>query len=159
MSVVEFLRQVISNDVLWVSFITNALAQFLKPFTHWRRTGEFSWYQMSQAGGMPSSHSAMVSALAVGVGVEQGFDSAYFAIATVFAAIITFDAGGIRRQTGTHARLLNEIIAELLSGHPLNSIHLKEVMGHSRVEVLAGLLFGVFVMLLWKLVLQPWIGG
>lgn len=146
--------QLWANDVLWLSIFASTLAQALKPFTYWYRTGEFDWHHLAGTGGMPSSHSAMVSALATGVGLENGFDSAAFAIAVIFAMIVTYDAAGVRRHAGTHARALNLIVAELLSGHPLEEIHFEELLGHSRMEVFAGVLFGILLMMVWKLLIQ-----
>lgn len=148
-------REVINNDLLWISIVASTLAQFLKPLTYWWRTKEFDWHHISETGGMPSSHAALVSALATGLGLTQGFDSPYFALAVALSMIVTYDAQGVRRQAGEHARALNVIIAELLSGHEIEEKHLSEVLGHSRMEVFAGVLFGIAVMLLWKLALQP----
>jgi len=152
---ITYLRELLANDVLWVSVITSSLAQFLKPFTYWYRTKEFHWSHIAEAGGMPSSHSALVSAVATGVGLRSGFDSVAFALAVAVAMIVTYDAAGVRRHAGTHARALNQIIAELLEGHPLGEIPLDELLGHSRNEVAVGILFGVAVMLLWNFALRP----
>jgi acid phosphatase family membrane protein YuiD len=145
----------INNDIMWVSVIASSLAQFLKPFSYWWRTKEFDWHHISETGGMPSSHSALISALATGLGLVRGFNSPEFAIAIVLSMIVTYDAQGVRRQAGEHARAINEIIAELLSGKEISEKEFQEVLGHSRVEVAAGIIFGVVVMLVWKLLLQP----
>jgi hypothetical protein len=142
------------NDILWISVIANILAQFSKPITYWFRTKEFDWHHITETGGLPSSHSALVTALATGVGIEMGFDSALFAVAIVLTMIVTYDAQGVRKQAGEHARALNVIFAELLSGHEVSEKQLSEVLGHSRVEVFAGMLFGIVVMLVWKLGVQ-----
>jgi hypothetical protein len=151
----SFLADLANNDLLWLSILANILAQFLKPLTYWWRTKEFDWHHIAETGGLPSSHSALVSALATGVGITYGFGTPLFASLVVLTMIVTYDAQGVRRQAGEHARALNVIIAELLSGHEIEERHLSEVLGHSRIEVLTGVLFGVLVMLLWKLALQP----
>jgi uncharacterized protein len=153
--VFPLISDLIANDILWVSIIASTLAQFLKPFTYWWRTKEFNWHHLAETGGMPSSHTALVSALAIGLGLEQGFGSPYFAIAVVLNMIVTYDAQGVRRQAGEHAHAINEIIAELLSGHELEERHFEEVLGHSRLEVAGGIIFGVLVMLVWKFIIQP----
>lgn len=150
----EYSRQLLANDVLWISILIMLLAQFLKPFTYYIKTRSFDWHHISETGDWPSSHSALISAVATGVGVEQGFDSAPFAIAVVIAMIVTYDAAGVRRQAGEHARAINQMIAELLSGHPISQLRYKEVLGHSRAEVTAGVIFGVTMMLLWKFVVE-----
>ncbi len=150
-----WLREMASNDVLWIGIVIMFLAQFLKPFTYWLRGQAFDWHHISATGGMPSSHAALTSAVATGVGLEQGFGSAYFAIAVALTMIVTYDAAGVRRQAGEQARAINVIIAEVLSGHPLERIRFREVLGHSRREVTVGILFGIALMVLWKLVVQP----
>jgi acid phosphatase family membrane protein YuiD len=150
-----FITQAAHNDILWITFLIGALAQATKPFTYLLRTGELDWGYLGQMGGMPSSHSAMVSALAIGVGIEEGFDSAACAVAVLLAVIVVYDAAGIRQQAGTHAYVINRIIAVLLKGHPIQEIHLEEVLGHSRVEATVGVLFGIGLMFLWELVVQP----
>lgn len=154
-----FLGLIFRNDVLLVAVIASTLAQFLKPFTYFLRDKQFDWRYIAATGGMPSSHSAMVSALACGVGIVEGFDSSYFAIAVVLAAIVTYDAAGVRRQTGENTRAINLIIAEALSGSRVSSLRLKEAIGHSRQEVFGGILFGIAVMLIWKFVIQPQFTG
>lgn len=157
-SIGEIFVQLWHADVLWLSVVASSLAQFLKPFVHKWRTGVFDWHQIAGTGGMPSSHSAMVAALATGVGLEAGFDSPMFAVATIFAMIVTYDAAGVRQQAGHHARALNLIVAELLAGHPLEEIEFNELLGHSRMEVFAGILFGIGIMLVWKMLVQPLFG-
>ena len=150
------LHDMISNDILWVSIIANMLAQFSKPITYWVRTRKFDWRHITETGGLPSSHAALVSALATGLGIEQGFGSPFFAIAIILMMIVTYDAQGVRRQAGEHARALNVIFAELLSGHEINEKQLSEVLGHSKIEVMAGILYGIFIMLIWKFAIQVW---
>jgi len=152
---INLLNSLVANDLLWVSIVASTLAQFLKPFTYWARERVFDWRHIAEAGGMPSSHSALVSALATGVGLKAGFDSVPFAICIVLAMIVTYDAAGVRQQAGKHAYVINLLIAELLAGHPIEQNHLEEVLGHSRKEVLAGILFGILIMLLWKFAVQP----
>jgi acid phosphatase family membrane protein YuiD len=155
----QVLDQIWHADVLWLALFASSLAQFLKPFVYKLRTGEFDWHHIAGTGGMPSSHSAMVSALATGVGLDNGFDSSVFAVAAIFAMIVTYDASGVRQQAGHHARAINMIVAELLTGHPLEEIKFEELLGHSRIEVGAGVLFGIAIMLVWKLLIQPLVGG
>lgn len=149
------LRDLANNDILWVSVLSSILAQFLKPFTHQMRTGEWDWRQIAATGGMPSSHSALVCAAATGIGITLGFDSPVFAGAVVLCMVVTYDAAGVRREAGAHARAINLLIAEVLAGTPLEPMKYKEVLGHSRREVAAGIFFGVGLMLAWKFLLQP----
>lgn len=155
----SILRQLYGNDIMWVSIFASSLAQFLKPLTYWWRTKEFDWHHISETGGMPSSHSALVSAMGTGLGLVYGFDSPYFAIVVVLSMIVTYDAQGVRRHAGEHARAINEIIAELLSGKEIGEKEFQEVLGHSRLEVAGGVIFGIAVMALWKLLIQPLLIG
>ncbi|HMO50780.1 MAG TPA: divergent PAP2 family protein [Kiritimatiellia bacterium] len=104
---------------------------------------EIDFRYMISTGGMPSAHSASVSALATSVAIRDGFGSTPFAIALVFALIVMFDAQSVRRAAGQQARLLNQIVQELFKEHHLSAHKLAELLGHTRLEVLAGLLLGV----------------
>ena len=98
-------------------------------------------------GGMPSAHSAMVTGLAVSVGVTEGFDAAPAMIAAAFAAITMFDAANVRRAAGQQAAVLNKILDELFRTHRLSEARLKELLGHTRLEVFFGLLIGILTAL------------
>jgi len=93
-------------------------------------------------GGMPSSHSALVMSLAISVGLNAGFDSPLFAVAAVLAIVVMYDAAGVRRAAGRQAQKINLIMEELLSGHPLNEEHLRELLGHTPSQVAVGALVG-----------------
>ena len=120
------------------------LAQVLKVISELilRRRLDFS--RLVGAGGMPSSHAAFVSALGTSVGQVRGWDSAEFAISLVFALIIMYDAAGVRRAAGRQAHILNQIVADLQRGGKLadEGVKLKELLGHTPVEVLAGAALG-----------------
>ncbi len=122
-------------------------AQLLKVLTNLGSTGRWDWSRAWGAGGMPSSHSAMVTALATALGYEHGFDSGLFAIAAVFALIVLYDAMGIRRVVGQHGQFLNRLQKEgtLKSDRPE---HLAELVGHTFWEVLLGMVWGVVVVAL-----------
>ena len=103
---------------------------------------------------MPSSHSALVTAVAHGIGLVDGFDTPLFALAVAIAMIVIYDATGIRRQAGIHASIINTMIRDLASGHPLRQEQLREVLGHTPVEAIGGLILGLLVAqsiwMLWK---------
>ncbi len=136
------------NRILLSAILAWCLAQVVKvPLTFFQR-GEWDWSLVFSAGGMPSSHSALVTGVSFGIGLEHGFNSPLFAIAGVVAMIVIYDATGVRRHAGDHARVLNLMIDELLTGHPLAERELKEVLGHTPREVLGGVALGVLVSLL-----------
>jgi acid phosphatase family membrane protein YuiD len=139
-----------SNRVLTAALIAWSLAQILKIPLEFFRTRRWNWALLFSAGGMPSSHSALVSAASHSTGLYMGFDSPAFALAVVLAMIVIYDATGIRRQAGRHAALINAMIADLTSGHPLKEEHLREVLGHTPLQALGGLLLGLVVsQLMW----------
>lgn len=144
-----------SNPVLIAAIIAWALAQAIKvPVEYFRRQG-WDWSILLRAGGMPSSHSALVTAGAHGVGLSQGFDSGLFALAVVFAMIVIYDATGIRRQAGLQAEIINTMLRDLLEGHPISQERLREVLGHSPLEAFIGMLLGLVVAQL-VVPLWPW---
>ncbi|MFD1730502.1 divergent PAP2 family protein [Deinococcus malanensis] len=100
-----------------------------------------------ETGGMPSSHSAMVTALATGVGLTQGFGSPLFAVSAVFALIVMYDATGVRHSSGQQARLLNELVGELRAvvREGFAPLPLRVLMGHTYLEVLIGSVLGIVV--------------
>lgn len=99
---------------------------------------------------MPSSHSALVAATAHSIGLLEGFDTALFALSVAIAVIVIYDATGIRRQAGKHAEIINAMVRDLASGHPLREEQLKEVLGHTPLEAVGGMLLGLLVsQLLW----------
>ena len=141
----KFLTYLFTNQVLAAAFITWALAQIIKLPLEYLLHRHWDWGLLLSTGGMPSSHSALVVALSVAVGLQEGFTSPLFAISWVLAMIVIYDAIGIRRHAGDHARVLNLMIDELFTGHPLAEKELKEVLGHTPREVIAGMALGIVV--------------
>jgi len=141
--------ELLGNGIFWTAMAANLLAQTLKLFIYYRLEGRFQWERFLETGGMPSSHSATVSALAVSVGLKEGFDSALFAVAAIFALIVMYDATGIRRAAGLHAQLLNQLVQELRRLQELGPTPtpLKELLGHTYLEVFVGALLGLLVAL------------
>ena len=146
------LADVLHNHVLWAIVLAWSLAQTLKIPVEWIRTRHWNWALLFAAGGMPSSHSSLVTSSAMAVGLHNGFDSPIFAVAVAFAAVVVYDAAGVRRQAGMHAKKINILVEELLQGHPINEEHLREVIGHTPLEALGGVILGVLVALLTWLI-------
>ena len=119
------------------------LVQIYKFVREWWRVGALSVHVLFSTGGMPSSHSALVTSLATATGIQYGFGSAYFALASVLALIVMYDARGVRQESGQHARVLNQIVRELMAGHTISERELKELLGHTTVEVFVGALVGI----------------
>ena len=104
-------------------------------------------------GGMPSSHSALMISTTLGIGLFDGFNSPAFALAIAVSMVVLYDAAGVRRQAGFHAERINMIIKELFEGKPLEEKDLKEMLGHSPLEVTGGILTGIltalFIWMIW----------
>ena len=127
------------------AFLAGGLAQFIKLVRLWRRTGRVDLSRLRGAGGMPSAHAALVTALSVAVGLTDGFDSPEAMIAVGFGTITLADAVSIRRAAGEHAAMLNRIVERLRETAPFEAKELDERLGHRRREVLAGVVFGIAV--------------
>lgn len=135
--------QLFNNITVISAFFGWFVAQALKFVFHILRTGKVDFYTLVSTGGMPSSHSSMVSALATSVGLSVGFADPLFALALGFALVVMFDAQSFRRAAGQQARLLNQIVEELFTEHHFSEKKLVELLGHTRYEVLFGMLLGV----------------
>lgn len=137
---------ILQNQVLMVSLFACLFAQTAKLAIELIRFGKVNFRALVTTGGMPSSHSAFVSALATSVGQSIGWESPEFAIAVVFAFIVMYDATGVRQAAGQQARILNQIIDELFQEHPqFNEDRLKELLGHTPFEVIVGLTLGIAI--------------
>lgn len=133
------------NRILFAGLLAWGIAQVVKVPIEYVRIRRWNWSLLFSAGGMPSSHSALMASLAHATGLYTGFDSPLFALAVGIAMIVIYDATGIRRQAGKHARLINAMINDLASGHPLKEEQLREVLGHTPIQAFAGLIFGLIV--------------
>jgi hypothetical protein len=129
----------------WSSFTAWTVAQTVKMTVGFVRTGQIDFRYLLSTGGMPSAHSAMVCGLCTSIGLTEGFDSPISMLAAGFAAITMFDAASVRRAAGHQAKVLNQMIAELFKQHKLSQTRLKELLGHTRKEVFAGMAVGIAV--------------
>ncbi|CDP13798.1 unnamed protein product [Coffea canephora] len=135
-----------SNLPLVSAFLACLVAQFLKIFTHWFKERKWDSRRMLSSGGMPSSHSATVTALAVAIGLQDGAGTSAFAIAVVLACVVMYDATGVRLHAGRQAELLNQIVCELPPEHPVANVRpLRDSLGHTPFQVVAGALLGCVV--------------
>ena len=142
------------NKVLVAGLTAWALAQVIKIPLYYLQTRKWNWALLFTTGGMPSSHSALMTATTLGIGLYYGFDHPTFALGVAVTMIVTYDAAGVRQQAGIHAQRINLIVGELLKGHPVNERDLREVLGHTPLEVIGGILLGLVVAtsqwLVWK---------
>jgi uncharacterized protein len=135
------------NPTFWSAFLGWMAAQSAKMAINLGRTKRIDFTYLVSLGGMPSAHSAMVSALALSTALNAGFGSQAFAVALALAIVVMFDASTVRRASGLQARLLNQILDELFKEHHLSQSKLKELLGHTRTEVFVGMLLGLAVAL------------
>jgi len=140
MTLREFL---LFNPILLAALTAWFIAQVLKVLIEFIMLKRWNWALLFQAGGMPSSHSAMVSAMALSIGLYMGFDLPVFAVASILAMIVIYDATGIRREAGRQAVLINTIIEEIAKGKLSQHKRLKEVLGHTPGEAILGTLLGL----------------
>lgn len=146
----SFLELINGNgyEVLTALVVANIIAQVLKTAIYALRHKTPDLRMLFTTGGMPSSHSASVMAMATTIGLLEGFDSISFALALAFAIIVMYDSAGVRQAAGKQARVLNNIVSELLSPeHKLSGAKLKELLGHSPKEVLVGGILGILISL------------
>ena len=142
------------NKALIAGLTAWALAQVIKIPLDYLRTRRWNWALLLTTGGMPSSHSALMTATTLAIGLYYGLDSPAFALGVVITMIVTYDAAGVRQQAGIHAQRINVIVAELLKGHQINERELREMLGHTPLEVAGGILLGLAVAtgqwLIWR---------
>jgi acid phosphatase family membrane protein YuiD len=142
-------RVLLFNPWLSVATLAWVLAQVLKMAIHTIATRRVDFSRLVDTGGMPSSHTAFVAALATCVGITEGWHSPLFAIVLCFSMIIVYDATNLRRSAGYHAQVLNEIVPNLLRGHVLKEVvsyrQLRELLGHSPAEVIVGAVLGILI--------------
>ncbi len=140
--------ELLRNQVLICGLTAWGLAQVLKIPIYYLLTGRFRIAYMFSSGGMPSSHSALMTATTTAIGLYAGFDNPAFALAVALTMIVTYDAAGVRRQAGIHAEKINQLFTELFSGQPISERRLKEVLGHTPRQVVIGALLGIAVTLI-----------
>lgn len=150
------LLDLLQNFPLWASIASILFAQVVKVPINFIASRNFNATLAFSTGGMPSSHSAAVTALATGVGIERGFDSPIFAVACVFTIIVMFDSTGVRRQTGEQAIMLNILLKDFNrfvseardwgnKEEYQKKEELKELLGHQPIEVFFGGLTGILL--------------
>ena len=142
------LQEIMGNRTLTAAIISWILAQLIKFTLGLLLEGKADLTYLTKSGGMPSGHAALVSAVAWGIGREHGFYSGEFALAVVLAIIVMYDAAGVRQAVGIQARIMNEIICDMYHRNRITPVRLKEILGHTPLEVFAGALLGLAIAIL-----------
>ena len=138
------LVELINNKVLFWSLISCLAAQVLKIVFNFFSAGEIRYGIIFETGGMPSSHSALITSITSGLGLDLGFDNSIFALAVGISLIVMYDASGVRRSAGLNAKEINKLSKSLDEKSTLN---LKETLGHSKLEVMVGSILGPLISL------------
>lgn len=141
-----YLQQISNNSIFWTCAISWAIAQVLKFILVLVMHRKVDFTRFTGSGGMPSSHSSFVVSLAASVGLTNGFDSALFAVCTILALVVMYDAAGVRRSAGQQAAILNRLVEDWSKeDYSHTEKKLKELLGHTPVEVIAGAVLGILV--------------
>ncbi len=145
------LYEILTNKVLVIPICAWAIAQLAKTLTALLQGKGVDLRYSVSSGGMPSAHSAMVTALATSVGMTQGFGSVIFSVAVILALVVMYDAAGLRQAVSQQAAVLNRIISELIRGQRMTGLeaNLRELIGHTPFQVIVGATLGIAVAWLW----------
>jgi acid phosphatase family membrane protein YuiD len=141
----EIFIQIISNKILMTTISAWFIAQTIKVILGVIRQRKFDFRWFVGTGGMPSSHVTGASCLATAIGLQYGFSSVHFALAASFTIVVMFDAQGVRRATGRQARILNKITEDIYWQGRITEGRLRELVGHTPIEVIAGFLLGIII--------------
>lgn len=169
----RLLSVLLSNSLVNICILSWSSAQIIKTLLHWFAHGDLRFERLVGSGGMPSSHAALVTSLSIGIARSEGYRSTVFALSIAFAAVVMYDAMGVRRAAGEQAKTLNWMITDYrdfwdkLKNNPLLEFgeeeeedaspsqeqrrRLKEYLGHTPMEVLAGALLGILVAMIYPL--------
>ncbi len=139
----DYLHQFFSNRLIGVSALAWLIAQLIKIIIDLVKNKTIDIRLITSSGGMPSSHSSFVTSLATSVGLTNGFDSVDFAITFVLCMVVMYDAAGVRRAAGKQAAVINDIAAIMENYGFRMDENLKELLGHTPVEVTAGAILGI----------------
>ncbi|MBU0672825.1 MAG: divergent PAP2 family protein [Candidatus Margulisbacteria bacterium] len=141
----EVVTGLLANFTLLAVAVAWFLAQSIKVIIYRFQEGNWNLWHFFEAGGMPSAHSASVTALTLSVGLTVGWNTALFTACMVFALIVMYDATGVRRAAGKQAEILNKIVDDIYSTGKVRVEKLKEILGHDPIEVMAGAILAVIV--------------
>lgn len=144
------ISDLLQNQVFVAGMLGWFLGQFLKVPIEYLTRRRMNWGLWFSSGGMPSSHSSLMTSVTLSIGLNYGFGSPLFALAFAVSMIVVYDATGVRRQAGIHAQKINIIFEEFLRGEPIEIDKLKEVLGHTPPQVVGGVLLGLAVALVVK---------
>ena len=139
----------------WSAITAAVLAQLLKPVINYMKTGKWNLTLIKDSGGMPSSHTALVTALALSVGLQERFSSTIFAVTAALAVIVIYDAANVRYYSGQNIRVTQQLVKDVQEElnteftDPVYKIKLKDVLGHKWMEVFGGAVLGALIAIIF----------
>lgn len=139
----DTILQIVTHKIFYVTFFTWFIAQTLKVMIFFIKKRKFDFRLFVGTGGMPSSHTAAVSAITTTIGLYSGWDSPVFMVSLCYAVIVISDALGVRRAAGKQAIVLNKMMDEIEHGKFKYEKRLKELLGHTPMEAFTGILIGI----------------
>ena len=141
-------EEIIRNYALWIALCAWLVAQVLKIIIELLRKRRLDWRLIMSSGGMPSSHSSFVAAVTTVIGLTEGFDSPIFALGAIVSLIVMYDASGVRRAAGNQAKVINDMLDSIENTGIKLDKKLKEMLGHTPIEVAVGAASGITIALL-----------
>lgn len=141
----NYLSTLFNNQIFLSGFVAWFVAQVLKILTHYLQYNQLDLGRFVGSGGMPSSHSSLVMGISTAIGLKYGFGDDLYILALVFSLVVMYDASGVRRSVGKQAIILNRIIKNLYQHKKIKEAKLKEFVGHTPKEVIAGAILGIFI--------------
>ena len=139
------INDLLTNRVLMTAMAAWLIGQFAKLPGYYLFHRKWKWAIIFSPGGFPSSHSCLMTATTLSIGLFNGFNTPIFGLAVAISMIVIYDATGVRRQAGLHAKMINEIIGEIFAGQPIPQKQLREVLGHTPIEAIAGIILGIMI--------------
>jgi len=143
-----FFYEILQNYAFWIALAAWFSAQVLKILFEFMRSRKVRLGLLMSSGGMPSSHSAISAAVTTSIGLKEGFDSPLFALGAIVTMVVMYDASGVRRAAGNHAKVINDLLAHIENSGVTLDKKLKEMLGHTPIEVMAGGILGVTLALI-----------
>ena len=142
----NYIIDIFTNKILLIAVLSWFVAQVIKVILTLVKFRELDFTRLFGSGGMPSSHASFTVSLATAVGFTTGFSSVEFALAAAFAMVVMYDATGVRRSAGEQAKILNQIV-ETMKNDKISDTgkKLKELLGHTPIQVFAGAVLGAFI--------------
>jgi len=144
----NFFVEIFQSYIMWTALLAWFVAQSLKVLFVYIGQKRLDLSRFVGAGGMPSSHSAMVTSTSIMIGLSYGFNSPMFAICMVLTFVVTYDASGVRRAASYHAKVLNQLVEKSNANIEVEGGKLKEMLGHTHLQVAAGVMLGIAIALI-----------